>query len=302
MATTNTEIYRRFQGGVQTRVPRFLVLARANVRTALRRKLALVLFVPPAIATVIFSFIVYSKFALEAGLGAGPIAGPGVSAVAAYAGQLIEVRGQIVQFNLAMSLFSLLVLAWYGAGLIAEDVRLGAHLLYFSRPLTRFDYLAGKFGVAAFFGALAVLAPGLVICTVASFASPQWSFLKNEGEVVLHTIAFALVWTAVMPSVVLAISALVRRKTFALAGIFGFFMVPQAIATLVAELQRDGSWLMLSPLGNLRRVAGAIFGVRTMLGRSLDWDPVWSWLVLSGLALVSWIVLFARARRMETAG
>ena len=83
-----------------------------------------------------------------------------------------------------MKLFALLATAWYGSGLFCEDRRAGAHQLYFARPITRLDYFLGKFLVAAFFGACAILVPALVICLVASFSSPEWSFLKEEGDLV----------------------------------------------------------------------------------------------------------------------
>ena len=66
-AATHTEIYRPFKGGLARGGWRWLPLARSTLRNALKRKLPLLLFVPPAIATVIFSFVVYAKFVLESG-------------------------------------------------------------------------------------------------------------------------------------------------------------------------------------------------------------------------------------------
>lgn len=300
-AATHTEIYRRFSGTLRPSALRFLPLASSGIRVAFKRKLALVLFLPPLIGTVIFSFVVYAKFSLEAGLSAGPIGqgNPNVSMIGAFAGQLIEVKNQIVMFILSMSFFSLLIFGWYGAGSIAEDRRLGAHLLYFSRPLTRLDYIAGKFLVVSAFGLAGMLLPGLVICAVAVFCSPHYSFLTEQGDVILHTILFSLVWNVVIGSLVLSISSLSSRKTFALVGTVGFFVLSQGIGVLLVNLQDDRSWMMIGPLSNLRRVAASIFHTKGIPGIRLDWSVSASWWALLFVVVLAWAITLYRVRRME---
>lgn len=299
MARTDTEIYRRFRGTVSLSEPRSLSIARAGISTATRNKLALViLFAPPAIATVIFSFVVYARFAIEAGSTPSALGGPSpAGAIAAgFARTLIQVRDQIVGFHIAMSLFTLLVIAWFGAGLIAEDRRAGAHLLYFSRPLTLSGYLAGKFLTLLVFSLAAVLVPSLVICAVATFASPEWSFLKEEGEIIPASIGFACLWAGVWSSVMLAISSLSSSRTFALVASFAFFAVTGAVAALLVALERDPSYLMLSLQGHFLRIAEWMFGLRH---HQHTWDVRWSFGTLLAVVLTAWAILFHRARRME---
>jgi hypothetical protein len=300
-ASTHTEIYRRFRGALQPSFLRAMPLFSAGWRVATKKKLALVLFFPPAIATVVFSFIVYGKFALESGITPAALGGDGstVNAIGAAASTFIEVRDQIVLCNMVVSLFALLIMAWYGAGLIAEDRRLGAHLLYFARPMTHVDYVIGKFLIVGSFGLLTVLVPGLVICTVAALASPHASFLTQQSSVILHTIAYGALWTVVISSTILAISSLVERKTYALVGAFGFFSISQGIAVLLSGLQHDKRWMMLGPIFNLRRVAMWMFGVTSTLGRQADWNIAGSWWSLAALIALSWTILWVRVKRME---
>jgi hypothetical protein len=301
VASTHTEIYRRFHGELARPRWRSAPIFRTGWAVATKRKLALLLYFPPAIATVIFSFVVYGKFALESGvtpdvLGAG---GGGVSMVGAAASTLIQVRDQILLCNVSVGFFALLIMGWYGSGLIAEDRRLGAHLLYFARPITYVDYALAKFCVVSSFGLIAVLVPGLVICLVAALASPHWSFLTQQGWVVLDTIAFGCVWTLVVASTILAISSLADRKTFALAGTFGFFMISQGVALLLSGIQHDRRWLMVGPIFDLRRVGMAIFGVERLIGMRMEWDVGGSWLALAALVALSWAIVLFRVRRME---
>ena len=299
-ASTHTEIYRRFRGKLRPAALRAIPLFAAGWRAATKRKLALVLFLPPLVATVIFSFVVYAKFSLESGSTPEALGG-GVRAplLGAAASALIEVRDLIVQCDVGLNFFALLVMSWYGAGLIAEDRRSGAHLLYFARPLTRFDYVAGKLMIVASFGLLAALVPGLVICLVATLASPHWSFATEQPLVIVHTIVFGSLWSVVMSGAILAISSLAERKTYALVATFGFFLVTQAIAELLAHLQHDSRWRMLSPTLNLRRIAVWMFGTRSLFGPRLDWDVAGSWWSLLAFTLAWVLVLALRVRRME---
>jgi ABC-2 type transport system permease protein len=304
MAATNTEIYRRFQGTLRPAAVRFLPLAQAGIRTASKRKLPLVLlYAPPTIATVIFSFVVYVRFSLMSGVMPGAFGGGGASPAAmmavGLADTLTQVRMQIVGFHLAMTTFTFLILAWFGAGLIAEDRRLGAHLLYFARPLTRLDYLLGKFLTLAFFGSLAVVVPGLVICTVAAFSSPEWSFLKQEGDLVAKTVLFGLAWVFTCASAVLAISSLCTRKSFALVASFTLFLLPVPIAQVLA-FEVDPRFHVISLQGTFLKIAASVFDAPAIAMPGLDVGP--AYMAAAAFLLIAWIVLAARVRRMLAVG
>lgn len=304
-AATHTEIYRPFRGELARRGPRWFPLAQSTLRSALQKKLPLLLFAPPAIATIIFSFVVYAKFALESGTNPIPntpdVSSP-AAAVGGMAGNLIQVRDQIVGFHSGMDSFVLLIVAWYGAGLISEDARRKAHLLYFARPLTRLDYLAGKWIPLALLGSLATLVPGLVICTVAAFASPHWSFVTEEGDTILKMLAYSLVSLTVQCSIVLAISSLTRRKSHALAASLGLFALLGGIGLMLANMNREPSWNMLSVFGCLRRVALGLFEMQRLLHFRADYSLTGTWFVLAGWVALAWSVLFWRARRLEVNG
>ena len=303
-AATHLEVYRPFRGRLAAGRVRFLTLYAAGFKTAVKKKLPLVLFFAPiAIATVIFSFTVYAGFAIDEGSTPSALGGEtslagllGKTLLAQRAQQILRARDMIVNFHLSTNVFALLVMAWFGAGLLAEDRRAGAHLLYFARPLSRLDYVAGKFLTVATFGVLAAVAPGLVICTVATFASPEWSFLREEGLVIVHTLSFGLLTTVLVSSIVLCVSSLASRRIFALLGVFGLFMLSSATAGILATLQHDGSFRALSPMFSLARIAAWIFELRVPRGHwsvGLAWISVLTAILLS-LSIVAW-----RTRRLD---
>lgn len=294
-ATTHTEVYRRFEGELLRRPFRPWILAISALRLGFKRKLpALLLFTPVGIHAVVNCFKVYLGYLAltEQFLGDDPRATLGAAALQQVLGSGLE---NVLEFLQGSSVFGLLVVSWYGAGLIAEDRRLGANLLYFARPLTRFGYLSGKFLAACLFGALATVVPTLLICGMASFASPEWSFLKQEWRSILEALAFAMAWVATVSVVVLAISSVVKRKTHALIGIVGFVMVLGGVGEAMAELTRDPRFELLDVFGNFARI-----GRWLLLDQVDERVGIEAPLLVVGAVWVAAVtVLLARVRKME---
>jgi ABC-type transport system involved in multi-copper enzyme maturation permease subunit len=304
-ASTHTEIYRRFEGELRPARPRFAPLWRARVAAGQKSKIALLLlYAPPAISGVVFSFIVYLKFTAESQVRAPGGLDPLAAAMAlTMSDRLIQVHEQVVHFLRVSRAFALLAIAWYGAGLICEDRRAGAHLLYFSRPLTRRDYHLAQLATATTFGLRAVLWPALLILLVASFSSPEYAFVRQKWPVILATFAFAVLYVAVMASLVLAISSLSARKMYALGAVFAVAVGSEVVGEMMAQLRRSSEWRMLSIAKNFDRILYWMLEIeparQVQFGFRGEWSPWLSVAVVGGLALVSTATVAWRLRRME---
>ncbi len=292
------ETYRPYRGVLRRLPLRFWPLAKAGIATLCKRPLPLVLiYAVPTIFAIVFSFNVYARFALEEGnvLGHAP---PGVGGkfAAAMAAKLLEVRAQISEMFTFIRAFTLLCTVWFGAGVMADDRRLGAHLLLFSRPLTRLDYLLARFVTVAFFAALCSIGPVIVVCTTAVFSSPDWSFLKHDYGVILGSLAFGLVTTVFFSLVVLAVSSIASRKVFAMGGVFAAIFIPHGIGLALWRFNDEPAFRIVSPMANLGRVGNWI------LGRADPWFS-WPWehsaLALGGYMALCIAVLLWRVRRLE---
>jgi ABC-type transport system involved in multi-copper enzyme maturation permease subunit len=311
-ATTHTEIYRRFKGELKPARPAFKPLYDARLHAAQKRRLPLLLLmVPPWISGIVYSFLAYTKFTVESGgvvTGMGPAAAIG----GAFMGSLIEVHRLIVSFTTVSRFFALLAIAWYGAGLICEDRRAGAHLLYFSRPLTRIDYFLAHFATACTFGAFTVVGPAFLICLVAVFSSPEYSFLTEKWDVILGALAYAMIYVAVTSLIVLGVSSISSRKTYALAGIFGVFLSTLAVGRVASRLQHDSDFGLFSIPDNFRRLADWMLStsesrtpfevMQRVAEQRWDWNPWYSVAVLGGISIVSLLLVASRLRRMEVVG
>ncbi len=295
-ATTHTELYRPFRGKLRRMPLTALVLAKSGIRTAYRSKKTLLLFAVPWIQALTTCFVVHTAFSFQDADVASEVGGRGRMLGAALLESFTNVERQIVMLLGTTQFFSLIVLAWYGAGLVADDRRLKAHLLYFARPVTRVGYVLGKLGVVGYFGGLAIVAPATVVLLVAVFASPDWSFLKERGSTILAVEAYAFTWLFVHALGILAISSLAQRKNHALVASVGLFVLTSAVSEFLAEVLDRDSWRLMSMFGNFEALAQAWLGVSSS---NADWPIGQTYAVLAGVALVSALVLFRQVGRME---
>ena len=222
---------------------------------------------------------------------------PGMAAMA-LANALGDVSKNIFDFLGLVSAFALLAVSWYGSALIANDKRLGANLLYFSRPITRASYLGGKLLAAMVFGWCAMLIPVLLICVQAGISSPNWSFFREEWDVIVKAVSFSLLWVFVFACVVLAVSSLVNRSSLALAFVFGLVFLSSGAAEVAAEVTGDARWELASILSNFGAISDALFHQPARFA----WDVEASYWVIAGVTVASLALLARNIKRMEVVG
>ena len=105
--------------------------------------------------------------------------------------------------------------ATVGASLIARDVRHRALLMYFSRSITRADYLLGKFLSLVVFLLIVTLGPGLLLFLgQLGMSQERLTFGQRMGDLLAITL-HSLILTVPMSSVVLAFSSLTKRTYLA---------------------------------------------------------------------------------------
>ena len=298
MATTHTEVYRGFNGQLVKRPLRWLPLFLSEFKVATRKKLPLMmLYGPVAIGCIVTSVLVYLKSSLD-GVVSGDIPTMDMASTMALAAakSMFEVRVLIERFYQSMSIFCLLAATWYGAGLICEDRRVNAHLLYFSRPLTRLDYFLGKFCAVASFGAFAMLVPGLIICAMAVLNSKDYAFIREQGDVIVNSALFALLWIATVSSLVLAVSSLAHKKTFAMVGSLGFFLISGIVVAVLSDIGGIQSAVYLSLPRNLETISTWLL---SRPGTEWTSEVQGAFLATAGFNTLALLIVARRLKRME---
>ncbi|MEZ6004202.1 MAG: hypothetical protein R3F33_08435 [Planctomycetota bacterium] len=309
-AVTHTEIYRPYEGHLRPRPPVERILAWAGIRLSFRKKLpALLLFTPPAIAALVGCVTVHLMFTMSSqakrlGGARGQVFSEGLKQL------LRDVSEAIYRFLQVNQFLALLVIAWYGSALIAEDKRLQANLLYFARPVTPLRYILGKLGTAAFLGTLTLFVPAMLICWQAAFSSPDWSFLKQNSWVIWRVCGYSVIWILVMSTLVVAISSCFSRRALTLVATFALIFLLDGATQVAVEVTGNQNFGLLSPNRNFFEIAEHLFHKPNLgdillqaSGEGMEslapWNIEGSYWALGLMTLLALSVLWRNVRKME---
>ncbi|MCH2177693.1 MAG: ABC transporter permease [Mariniblastus sp.] len=208
-------------------------------------------------------------------------------------------------FRYPQAMLLLFLVGFIAPGLISRDVRSRAFLLYFSRPIGRFEYIAGKLLVPAAFIAFITCLPALVLYIFGIMLSTDWSVISETWDIPLRIVAATILVILPTASLALMLSSLTQESRFATFAWFAFWIMghgawlaivlTQAISlssppfsNTVMDSALVENWSLISLYNNLGEVQSWIFGFDTFLN-------IWpSFMILSLLTLVALAVLFRR--------
>lgn len=210
------------------------------------------------------------------------------------------------------ALFVTLLAAIVDGPLISRDIKYNAVSMYFSKAITRMDYVGGKFLIALFFLLLGTLAPALTLLAFqAAFGQETLrarEYVNDASAIFAHSLTIAIPTSAI----VLAISS-ISRSTYAPGLVwFGLFYGSHLTSEIFKNLiQEDWCRLVslmtnINHLGNLffeyrpARVAGPLGVQWTRWERVLPYDAGPSLMILGGLSVVSLLIVIARLRVFES--
>lgn len=202
--------------------------------------------------------------------------------------------------NPMFSMILMVLSATVGASLISRDVRHRALLMYFSRSITRADYLIGKYLALVSFLLIVTLLPGLLLF-VGQLGMGQERLstgdrLRDLGSIVLHS----LILTMPMSAVVLAFSSFTKRTYLAaILWVIFYFLSSSLAPTLTFALKTD--WPKMLSWQNLTAHLGDLCYVqRSTAPPVLDcgaWPPL---LILGAVTVLSLALVWRRLRSTET--
>jgi hypothetical protein len=192
-------------------------------------------------------------------------------------------------FRYPQGTLMVLVVGLVAPPLIAQDVRSRAFLLYFSRPLTRWEYLLGKATTVWCFLALITTLPALTLYVLGILMSPALAVVLDTWDLPLRILGASLV--LMLPTTLLALcfsslTSETRYAGFAWFVVWAFGWVTYAI---LQTADPDTSWTLVSLFHVLGDVQDWMFGL-TDDARSV----LWSAIVLAGITITSLAILMRR--------
>ena len=170
----------------------------------------------------------------------------------------------------------------------------GALPLYFSRPFSRTEYVAGKMTLLLFVLSLITWLPGMILyCAQAGLAGWEWTSanLWLGGAIILAMI----IWITLLSLIGLALSAWVKWKIAAGALVLAIFFAGSGFGGAVNAVLRTHYGGLISLTQVIRTIWGSLF--RYDWGAQLSASQAWIVLGLT-CAVCGWM-LARRTRPLE---
>jgi ABC-type transport system involved in multi-copper enzyme maturation permease subunit len=235
--------YRRYGGDRAPEGRAWTVIAAAGIKTMLAKRKFLGLLLIAWLPFVVRAVQIY------------------IAANFAQASMLAPSAETFRQFLEQQGVFTFFITIFTGAGLIANDLRANALQIYLSKPLGRFEYIAGKFGVLAFFLLLVTWLPATMLLVIQIVFAGNLEFLKANLFLLPAILVATGVETIVLCLVMLALSSLSRSARFVGIMYAGVLFFTHALFGVVFVVTRNTRFSWMSLQGNLEHLRDLVFRV-----------------------------------------
>ncbi len=242
--------YRTYDGPLHTRAVRWWIITVASLRLALKQKgfwLVVALAALPYLFSVLQLYL--SSLATQGAPNPFMDTTPGQ-----------RFARQFFQAFTNQQLFLFVLTLMVGSGSIARDHQTNALLVYLSKPLTKGDYVAGKWmGIFLIIFCVGA-APALLLYAYCLFSYWNEGILRQEPWLLLRALLACAVPAAVHASAMIGFSAWSRTARMAGAFYAGLYFVSQAVVMMIWGFRYRGD-MMEGILLRHVSIPGAIEGL-----------------------------------------
>jgi ABC-type transport system involved in multi-copper enzyme maturation permease subunit len=204
--------------------------------------------------------------------------------------------------SITLSLFAMILMflsATVGSALISRDLKYNALLMYFSRAITRADYLAGKFLTLALFLLFATLVPGVLLFAGSLGIQGDSLGVVDRLRDLLGIVLHSLVLVVPMTAVVLAFSSLTKRPYVAAILWATLFFSSWICSGVLTSLIHQEWCKLVSWMNLVIHLGNSCYPQRGSVKPFLecDWRPPFA--ILASITLLSLWVAWRRIRSVE---
>ncbi len=192
-------------------------------------------------------------------------------------------------------IFLFFITVYAGTGLIANDRRANALQIYLSKPLSRAEYIFGKFAILLALLLLVTWLPAMLLLVIQVMFAGSFTFFLTHLYLVPAITIFSLIQVATVALAMLALSSLSKSSRYVGILYAGLIFFSQAVYGIVRGITRDTRMAWLSVPLDLQQIGDAIFRIEPRFAM-----PVWSaFLVIALLIAASAFILERRVRGIE---
>jgi ABC-2 type transport system permease protein len=270
--------YRRYGGGRAPRGQAWLVIARSGIRSMIAKRAFLGLLLLAWIPFFVRAVQIYA------------------AANVPQAGQILAVSAETFrQFLDQQEIFVFFITVYVGAELIANDRRANALQIYLSKPLTRAEYVFGKFAVLASFLLLVTWVPAIVLLLVQVAFAGNFTFFTANIFLFPAITVFSCIQVVLGATTMLALSSLSNSSRYVGILYAAVVFFSQAIYGVLFAVTRTTMFSWVSFSANLAQIGDVLFRLRP------KYDTPWpvAFLVIALVIAASGFVLERRVRGVE---
>lgn len=135
--------------------------------------------------------------------------------------------------------FAMFLILLVGPGLISQDLRYNALPMYFSRPLRRIDYLAGKLGIIVALLGVVIIVPSIVAYVLGLMFSLDVTILRDTFRIIVAAVLYGLLIAVSAGMLILALSSLSRNSRYVALMWVGIWIVTGAVSTVLTLVNEE---------------------------------------------------------------
>jgi ABC-2 type transport system permease protein len=247
--------YQRYQGPLTGRLHRLMVMPRFAWERLLQQRLVVIVMVISMFWPLACAGFIYVANHLDL----LPEVGDKVS-------DILQINGKFfVVFMNTQSFFAVVLAAFAGPSLIAPDLANNALPLYFSRPLSRVDYVLARLMVLVGLLSPVTWMPGLLLFGMQS-GMAGWTWFRVNYMLGLAIVAGFMIWIVLVGLVALACSAYVKWRIIAGALVLAFFAVLAGAAEMANSILRTDWAEVFNPTKAMNQIWRAMLGAESLPG------------------------------------
>ncbi|MCH1423400.1 MAG: ABC transporter permease [Candidatus Poseidoniaceae archaeon] len=203
--------------------------------------------------------------------------------------------GHVLGFFPRNMLYYPVIAALLVGGVISEDRQHGTSAMYFSRPITRFDYVSMKFLAVALIQALIILVSlGLYYFAEIVSMGRGWAWILDTFPMFLAAALSGILLIFTYTSIGLALSSVSKGKFFPGIALLSIVLGTKVLAFIASNLFDRDILYLLSPYDCLAHVGQAIIGTQPTYDQY-----AWTW-SLASLAAMNALALFVLSSRVSS--
>jgi len=279
--------WKPYSGPLSPPRDRALVLPRYALRDAFGSRFFFLFFLLCYLPPLCAAILIYLRHNLTA-----------LTALSINPNELVSINNKFFWFLMGFQNFlAFLVAMTVGPALVSADLANNALPLYLSRPLTRAGYLLGKFLPLALLLSAITWMPGLLLVLLQTSVEGL-SWLRDNLRIPVAILLSSGIWIVVLSLMMLAVSAWVKRKSFARIAVIAYFFTIGAFGGAINLTLGTNLGSMLNLSDAMTVTALDLFGVTgVQVGAVRENLPLP--LALLSLAAIAGLCVLALTRKIR---